>query len=789
MKGLAALTAACFAASHVKPVLAQTAYTDPKTGIEFGTWTEGAGFTFGIALPNDALTIAANEYIGLLRCTGGWCGISHGQSGQMTQALLLMAWPHEDEVLTSFRYATGYSMPVPYSGDAKLTQISSSINGSTYEVLFRCQNCFSWNHDGSTGSVSTSEGFLVLGWATANAAPSNPACPTAIRYGQHTAFGQFGAQLNGTANEEYAKWAALATKSVNGNCGTTTTTTSSTTTSPTATPTTPPMACPTPTEATYDYVVVGAGAAGIPIADRLSEKGKKVLLIEKGPPSSGRYNGTLKPTWLEGTNLTRFDVPGLCNQIWVDSAGVACTDTDQMSGCVLGGGTAVNAGLWWKPNPLDWDKEWPKGWHSKDLAAAERRTFERIPGTNNPSEDGVLYMRQGFDILSDGFKKAGWTNVEPNQQPTMKNHTYGRTEYMFSHGERGGPLSTYLVSALQRPNFHLYMNTAVKRIVREGGHATGVELECNGEGGFGGKISLTPKTGKVISAAGAFGSAKLLMRSGIGPADQLAIVANSTDGPTMISKDSWINLPVGYNLADHLNTDVYVTHPGFVFYDFYEAWTDPNATDEEKYFANRTGILTQSAPNIGPMFWDQIKGTDGVVRQLQYTARVEGADKTGTNNTMIMSQYLGRGSTSKGRMTITPGLSTFVAEHPYLRTPGDKEAVIKSLNNLRSALGNYPNLTWSVPAKNVTTEAYLDTLVVSASARRSNHWIGTAKLGLDDGRKPNGTAVVDLNTKVYGTDNIFVVDAAIFPGMMTGNPSSMIVAAAEYAAERIMRLP
>ena len=89
-----------------------------------------------------------------------------------------------------------------------------------------------------------------------------------------------------------------------------------------------------------------------------------------------------------------------------------------------------------------------------------------------------------------------------------------------------------------------------------------------------------------------------------------------------------------------------------------------------------------------------------------------------------MSQYLGRGSTSKGRMTITPGLSTFVAEHPYLRTPGDKEAVIKSLNNLRSALGNYPNLTWSVPTKNVTTEAYLDTLVVSASARRSNHWIG-----------------------------------------------------------------
>lgn len=53
--------------------------------------------------------------------------------------------------------------------------------------------------------------------------------------------------------------------------------------------------------------------------------------------------------WLNGYNLTWFDVPGECNRIWNGgSAGVACTDTDQMAGCILGGGTAVNAGLWWK---------------------------------------------------------------------------------------------------------------------------------------------------------------------------------------------------------------------------------------------------------------------------------------------------------------------------------------------------------------------------------------------------------------------------------------------------------
>jgi cellobiose dehydrogenase (acceptor) len=83
---------------------------------------------------------------------------------------------------------------------------------------------------------------------------------------------------------------------------------------------------------TYDYIVIGSGAGGIPIADRLSEAGNSVLMIERGPPSSGRWNGTMKPAWLEGTNLTRFDVPGLFNQIWVDPTGVACDDYDVMAG-------------------------------------------------------------------------------------------------------------------------------------------------------------------------------------------------------------------------------------------------------------------------------------------------------------------------------------------------------------------------------------------------------------------------------------------------------------------------
>jgi cellobiose dehydrogenase (acceptor) len=92
-----------------------------------------------------------------------------------------------------------------------------------------------------------------------------------------------------------------------------------------------------------------------------------------------------------------------------------------------------------------------------------------------------------------------------------------------------------------------------------------------------------------------------LCLGGIGPADQLNIVAKSSDGPSMIPRTQWIDLPVGYNLMDHLNTDLIVSHPNVSFYDFYQAWETPFVSDENTYLLNRSGILAQAAPNIGPM--------------------------------------------------------------------------------------------------------------------------------------------------------------------------------------------
>lgn len=291
----------------------------------------------------------------------------------------------------------------------------------------------------------------------------------------------------------------------------------------------------------------------------------------------------------------------------------------------------------------------------------------------------------------------------------------------------------------------------------------------------------------MILSAGTFGSAKLLYRSGIGPKDQLAIVKGSTqDGPTFIPDAQWINLPVGQNLNDHVNTDLVVQHKNVSFYDFYQAWSDPIPADKDAYLNKRAGILTQSAPNIGPMAWEVIKGSDGSDRQFQWTARVEGPGVNDTHS-MTLSNYLGRGSTSRGVASINGALNMQVSTPPYLRNQADTDAVIASLKSMVKALSKNPDITMQVPPVGTTIEAYVASLPKTPAARRANHWIGTNKIGSDSGLS-GGTSVVDLNTKVYGTDNIHVVDASIFPAHITTNPTSYIVAVAEQAAAKILAL-
>lgn len=340
------------------------------------------------------------------------------------------------------------------------------------------------------------------------------------------------------------------------------------------------------------------------------------------------------------------------------------------------------------------------------MAAATKRVFSRIPGTDHPSLDGKLYLQSGFDTIRQGLDNANWTSVTANDVPSQKNRTYAHTPYMYIHGERGGPMATYLVTAASRKNFHLWLNTSVERINRVGGHANSLDLLATNNGGYQGTLKLTPKTGRVIVSAGAFGTPKILFRSGIGPTDMLQVVNSSTDAGKMIDSKSWINLPVGYNLDDHLNTDCVVSHPNVSYYDWPAAWNTPIAADASSYLTSRTGPLAQAAPNIGPMMWEEITGPDGIVRQMQWTSRVEGSGGEPNGNTMTLSLYLGRGQISRGRTTIGKGLNMVVSTLPY-GDVNDLASVAIAIDNMKAALSTVQNITLLLPPANVTGADYL----------------------------------------------------------------------------------
>lgn len=380
-----------------------------------------------------------------------------------------------------------YQPPSPYKGSANLTQIFSSVNSTHWVLVYRCQKCLIFDDPSQTSfNTSTSKATFLQGWAQSDVAPDDPKNPNS-NFAQHNnGMGEFEIKVPSATQASYSAWATL--------------TATGTIATGTATSTASYSAIPVPTQTSYDYVVIGAGAGGIPMADKLSAAGKSVLLIEKGVASSARWGGTLRPEnhWLDGQNLTWFDIPGECNRIWNGgTAGVACTDTDQMAGCVLGGGTAVNAGLWWKPNPSDWDVNFPAGWKSSDMAPATQRVFSRIPGTDHPSMDGKRYLQTGFDIITNGLAAANWSSVTANDEPANKNRTYAHPPHMFSNGERGGPMATYLVSANGRTNFHLWLNTSVERINRDKGHANSLNVVPTNNGGYNGTVILTPGTGKL----------------------------------------------------------------------------------------------------------------------------------------------------------------------------------------------------------------------------------------------------------------------------------------------------
>ena len=133
-------------------------------------------------------------------------------------------------------------------------------------------------------------------------------------------------------------------------------------------------------------------------------------------------------------------------------------------------------------------------------------------------------------------------------------------------------------------------------------------------------------------------------------------------------------------------------------------------------------------------------------------------------------------------MSISPEGNTLFTKTPWLNTDTDREAWTLAINELLGMARKPASPLVFSGGINATAET-----VLAGPVQPGIHMVGSAKMGTDDGRD-GGSAVVDLDTKVYGTNNMFVVDASFHPDIPTGNTQAIVMIAAEHAVKKIISL-
>lgn len=137
----------------------------------------------------------------------------------MTESPLLLAYPDNKTVKTSLRFATKYTLPPVYTGNATVRPIASAVNSTGFSLIFHCQDCLHWSQNGTTGSASTSGSLLDFGYAQSIKRPINPSCPDRAVVGKHESHGTWTAMLDDSAASPlYPKWRAKGNHTIPSYC-------------------------------------------------------------------------------------------------------------------------------------------------------------------------------------------------------------------------------------------------------------------------------------------------------------------------------------------------------------------------------------------------------------------------------------------------------------------------------------------------------------------------------------------------------------------------------------------
>ena len=522
----------------------------------------------------------------------------------------------------------------------------------------------------------------------------------------------------------------------------------------------------------YDYIIIGGGSAGCVLAARLSEiPDAKVLLLEAGPKDTdpyihmpvGFFKMTSGPlTW----GYTTAPMRHANNR-----------QTVYPQARVLGGGSSINAEIYTRGCPEDYDG-WAeelgcRGWSAKDLQPyfIKSEGNARLGGANH-GVDGPLGVSDNVPNKVSAAYVQGCMDIG---MPFNADFNSGKQEgtgfYQTTtrNGKRSSAAVAYLHPALKRKNLELRTGVLVSRIVIENGKATGVEIiEGNAR-------KILNAASEVILTAGAIGSPKLMMLSGIGPAAHLRETGVAVQ----------LDLPgVGQNFHDHFSTDVTWVLNGAHSYDKYKKLHWKIAAGLQ-YVMFKSGPVASNIVEAGAFWWGNRKDKTPDL-QFHFLAGAGVEEGVGTvpgGNGATCNSYFTRPK-SRGSVTLrsnNPSDAPVVDPNSFAE-PYDLERHIDAIK-ITQEVGHSRSMRRFVTAEHFpgpTCKTKQDYIEMSrASARSSYHPVGTCKMGVDD------MAVVDLQMRVRGIECLRICDSSTMPRVVSSNTNAPTIAMAEKASDLI----